>query len=129
MTRASSRQWFGEARRYADTAFRAQSLLAGGLRQMVALQMAAIEAQSRSVAECMVDALALRDGDRLQGVMDKSGRLGQLQLERSAQVQQDMLAVARQMTASLAGLASPAAADRAAAEAVAGMPHPRPAVC
>ena len=110
-------QVFAYARQFADNAFKAQALVLKGLEQAAALQLDALERQSRSAADFLLAAGEARDPGALRGLWDKGVALGRAQAEQTVVLGQGLVAVGKQTAESLGALAQPLQAANDAAPA------------
>lgn len=104
MTQQLNNQIFAYAKQFADNAFRAQSVALQGLEQVTALQLGAIEKQSRTAADFFAGATEARDADGLRSLWEKGVALNRENAERAVAVSQEIFAVTQKTAESLNAL-------------------------
>jgi hypothetical protein len=117
MTQQLNNQVFAYAKQFADNAFRAQSVALKGLEQVAALQLSALEKQSRTTADFFAGAADARDIDGFRGLWEKGVALSRENAERAVAVTQEVIAVTQKTAESLSALAQEQ--QQAASDAVA----------
>ena len=122
MTQLFDFQSFAYARQFADNVFKAQAMVLQGLEQAVALQLGAVEQQTRSAADFLAAVGDARDPDKARSLWDRGVALSRAQAEQAVVLAQGMVAVGRRTAESIGALAQPvqAANDAPAASAAAG---------
>ena len=128
MTQQLNNQLFAFTKQFTDSAFKAQSLALKGLETVAALQLRALEEQSKVSAEFVAEAMETRDVNGLRGLWEKGTSLSRENAERAVAVSQEVLAITQKTAESLNALvqeqrqaandavAAPVAAKKAAAK-------------
>ncbi|KRE94437.1 hypothetical protein ASG87_17690 [Frateuria sp. Soil773] len=105
MTQQLNNQIFAYAKQFTDNAFRAQAVALKGIEQVAALQLGALEKQSRNAADFFAGAVEARDADGLRGLWEKGVALNREAAERAVAVGQEIFAVTQKTAESLNALA------------------------
>ena len=104
MTQQLNNQLFAFTKQFTDSAFKAQSLALKGLETVAALQLKALEEQSKVSAEFVAEAMETRDANGLRSLWEKGTSLSRDNAERAVAVSQEVLAITQKTAESLNAL-------------------------
>ena len=104
MTQQLNNQLFAFTKQFTDSAFKAQSLALKGLETVAALQLKALEEQSKLSAEFVAEAMETRDANGLRSLWEKGTSLSRDNAERAVAVSQEVIAVGQKTAESLSAL-------------------------
>ena len=104
MTQQLNNQLFAFTKQFTDSAFKAQSLALKGLETVAALQLKALEQQTKVSAEFVAEVMETRDVNGLRGLWEKGSSLSRENAEHAVAVSQEVLSITQKTAESLNAL-------------------------